>query len=98
VSLSGHAPVPLYRHRCRCGYDGNNYPAHIDEAAGKQRQWFLRTGHCGACGNPGSYCTCTVACGCDDLHEVGSGLRPDALDQFAEVASVPVSDEQAELF
>jgi hypothetical protein len=46
-------------------------------------EWFRRTGHCGKCGNPGSYCTCTTPCGCADQHEVGSGLGEDALDQFA---------------
>lgn len=37
-------------------------------------EWFRRTGHCGQCGNPGTYCTCTYTapCGCAQLHEVGS--------------------------
>lgn len=68
--------------------------AHVD--------WYRRTGHCGQCGNPGMYCTCGTAkrdrCGCHELHQVGSGLRPDALDQFTELETVPVTDEQGELF
>lgn len=40
----------------------------------KHVAWFVRTGHCGQCGNPGTYCTCTYTapCGCAQLHEVGS--------------------------
>jgi hypothetical protein len=59
--------------------------------------WFKRTGHCGQCGNPGNYCTCppTKPCQCHELHEMGSGLTPDALEQFA---TVPVSDNQEGLF
>lgn len=57
--------------------------------------WYNRTGHCGACGQPGSYCKCRTPCGCRDLHDVGSGLLPDALEQFMPTI---VSSEQEELF
>jgi hypothetical protein len=53
--------------------------------------FFRRTGHCGQCGGPGVYCTCTPGkpCGCQGLHEMGSARLPDALDVFMpEVASV----------
>lgn len=62
--------------------------------------WYEATYHCGRCGQPGGYCLCTDAapCGCAHLHAMGSGLRPDALDTFAEQPAVPVSDEQVELW
>lgn len=51
--------------------------------------WFIKTGHCGQCGQPGNYCTCSTAirdrCGCHELHPVGSGLHDDALNQFADI-------------
>lgn len=48
-------------------------------------EWFERTGHCGRCGQPGDYCTCTAAspCGCGHLHPVDSARDADALDRFA---------------
>lgn len=60
-------------------------------------EWFERTGHCGGCGQPGSYCLCTPRrpCACAALHEMGSGLQADAANTFA---VVPVSDDQGELF
>lgn len=60
-------------------------------------EWFERTEHCGGCGNPGDYCTCTqtTPCGCRGLHQMGSGREPDALERFAEV---PASAEQGSLF
>jgi hypothetical protein len=50
--------------------------------------WFAATGHCGKCGQPGDYCLCTPRqpCGCSDRHAMGSGLVPDAIEKFAEVA------------
>lgn len=59
--------------------------------------WFERTAHCGLCGNPGDYCTCTdsTPCGCYQLHVVGSARLPDALDQFQPDA---VAIEQDDLF
>jgi len=62
----------------------------------QQRQWFLDTGHCGACGNPGHYCTCRTPCPCADLHPVGAGFADDALDTFT--APQPVSDDQSGLW
>lgn len=66
------------------------------ETGRAHRDWFARTGHCGACGNPGDYCTCTAPCGCGGLHEVGSARDPDSLDRFA--AEEPVAVDQGELF
>jgi hypothetical protein len=59
-------------------------------------EWYGRTSHCGACGNPGDYCTCPPSrpCSCRGLHRMGSGLAPDALDTFA----VEVPDDHPELF
>lgn len=50
----------------------------------EQADWFTRTGHCGACGDPGDYCTCLPAqpCGCSALHTQGSGLSETALNTF----------------
>lgn len=64
------------------------------------RAWFERTGHCGQCGQPGTYCTCTDRrpCGCRDLHVMGSGLGADALDQFTLHADDDDDDDQQELF
>lgn len=55
------------------------------EVADRQSQWFAKTGHCGGCGQPGDYCSCTEAepCACRDLHPMGSALRDGALDVFA---------------
>lgn len=55
------------------------------EATTSDAEWFERTGHCGRCGNPGNYCTCTDRdpCGCKHLHEVGTARRPDAINAFA---------------
>lgn len=46
--------------------------------------WYLRTEHCGRCGQPGDFCVCTTRnpCGCGDYHPMGSGLAPDALEAF----------------
>lgn len=78
-------------HRC---------PTHGSGAFDRDRQvreitWFEATYHCGRCGQPGGYCLCTEArpCGCSHLHDMGSGLRPDALDQFADAAPVEVEQE-----
>lgn len=60
--------------------------------------FFTRTGHCGVCGGPGSYCTCRKPCPCAHLHTVGSGLADDALDAFADTAPVVVCDEQEAMF
>lgn len=57
--------------------------------------WYQRTGHCHACGQPGAYCLCTSECPCHELHPVGAGRAPDALDAFAEVV---ISDDQGSLF
>lgn len=48
--------------------------------------WFNRTAHCGKCGHPGDYCLCgdRNPCGCRELHTMGSGRTPDALDAFAD--------------
>lgn len=55
----------------------------VRDAAG-DIEWFNRTGHCGRCGNPGVYCTCSESspCGCRGLHDMGSARLPDALEQF----------------
>jgi hypothetical protein len=76
-------------------------PTPVDHIA-----FYRRTAHCGGCGNPGTYCTCRKgeACGCADLHEMGSAYRPGALgqflDDFGEFPTAPpvVSDDQPELF
>lgn len=62
--------------------------------------WFERTGHCGGCGNPGNYCTCTTAnpCGCRALHPMSSANREDALAQFSDAPPSIISDEQEALF
>lgn len=78
------------------------YRAHIQLVAAKQEHvrvtsqvdWYERTGHCGACGEPGVFCVCRTPCGCAHLHECGSGLLADAADVFA----VHVGDDQAGLF
>lgn len=54
------------------------------EALMIERAFYERTGHCGACGQPGGYCLCIERCGCSDLHPVGSGLDPDAISRFAD--------------
>ena len=68
--------------------------------------FYRRTGHCGVCGNPGTYCTCRKPCGCAALHEVGSAYRPGALAAFIETIDaidfppppMVVGDDQPELF
>jgi hypothetical protein len=64
------------------------------------RDWFERTGSCGGCGQPGTWCQCAERrpCRCRDLHVMGSGIGVDPLDVFAAGGPVPVSDEQGELF
>lgn len=49
-------------------------------------EWFERTGHCGQCGQPGSFCLCIPRsqCGCRALHEMSSGVAADAVDVFAD--------------
>lgn len=46
--------------------------------------WFERTGHCGSCGQPGTFCQCTSQepCGCRDLHVMGSGINVDPVAAF----------------
>lgn len=61
---------------------------------GEDRDFYLRTQHCGACGQPGTYCLCTEPCGCHELHEVGSGVGVDPVAVFAQ----PRNDDQSELF
>ncbi len=53
--------------------------------------FYRRSGHCGACGQPGNYCMCTDnrPCGCRGLHVLGSGLTQDAATVFAD----PVPDQ-----
>lgn len=67
-----------------------------DDAAG-DIEWFTHTRHCGRCGNPGEYCTCSERepCGCREMHRMSSGLLPEALEAFADM---PISDDQQELF
>lgn len=56
--------------------------------AAEQVAWYARTGHCGACGEPGVFCLCRTPCGCAELHECGSGLVSDPLKVFAEAAPI----------
>jgi hypothetical protein len=64
--------------------------------AEKEICWYRETGHCGHCGDPGVFCTCTASdpCGCSELHEMGSARLPDALEAFMPVVRV----EQGDLF
>lgn len=57
--------------------------------------WFQRTRHCGGCGQPGNYCRCTTPCGCHELHQVGSGLIPEALQAFATTEAAPPAEQGA---
>lgn len=52
--------------------------------------WYRRTQHCGRCGQPDGYCLCrdSAPCGCRELHRMGSGLQPDALETFAEAVEM----------
>jgi hypothetical protein len=75
-----------------------NIPKNIPATwAGTDSEWFERTGHCGRCGNPGEYCTCTKGnpCGCADLHDMGSARLPAALEAFMPVI---VTIDQPDLF
>lgn len=60
-------------------------------------EWYARTGHCWGCGQPGSYCLCPESrpCPCRELHPMGSGLAPDALDAFTDR---PAGEDQEALF
>jgi len=51
--------------------------------------YYRRTEHCAHCGEPGDFCMCRPPdpCGCRDLHPMGSGLAPDAVQAFAESTS-----------
>lgn len=62
--------------------------------------FFQLTGHCEGCGQPRTYCLCPPSrpCKCRLLHEMGSGLKPGALDQFADIPPAVVGDDQGELF
>ena len=55
---------------------------------GTDAEWFARTGHCGRCGQPGDWCQCypADACGCRDLHVMGSGRGRDPVEVFADTA------------
>lgn len=79
-----------YGHPARCA------PEPLGGNAVDQRAWFERTGHCGGCGQPGSFCQCTPRnpCGCRELHPMGSGIDVDP----AEVYAVAVTVEQEGLF
>lgn len=59
------------------------------------RAYWRRTHHCAGCGQPDTWCLCSSPCDCADLHVVGCGIGVDPADAFS---TVPVSDEQAELF
>ena len=67
----------------------------------QQLRWFLITGHCGKCGNPGGYCTCTVTdpCPCSktgpDPHKLGSARDKDALEAFTEPVLVVPAEQEA---
>jgi hypothetical protein len=67
-----------------------------DVGAMSDAAWFERTAHCGRCGQPGAYCTCTAGspCGCRELHLMGSAREPAAIATFAE----PVAVDQDALF
>lgn len=73
-----------------------NIPGNIP--AESPETWFQRTGHCHGCGQPGAFCLCRKRCGCAAFHDVGSGLEPDAIYQFADEPAVIVDADQAELF
>jgi hypothetical protein len=66
-----------------------------EKRRGEERDYCTRTGHCGACGQPGNFCLCGTPCGCQELHEVGSGRTADAAEVFSDV---PVIDGQGEMF
>lgn len=53
--------------------------------------WFIRTGHCGVCGQPGSYCLCRTSCVCAAYHPTGPGLGVDAVNSF----SVPIVEQDS---
>jgi hypothetical protein len=92
---TSHGADAHYYTNCECGWSEgwqgfNARPAtawhavHIADVIAQQRAFYARTEHCGACGQPGTYCVCTSPCGCADLHPLGAGLTLDALEQFAE--------------
>lgn len=67
-------------------------------AKADHEQWYRETGHCGGCGGPGNYCSCSasVPCGCRGLHEMGSA-GPEGLEAIMGLGPVTVG-EQASLF
>lgn len=58
--------------------------AEADRIAREQSNWYARTGHCAACGQPGEWCLCTAPCGCAHLHPVGSGIGRDPAVVYAD--------------
>ena len=69
----------------------------LDGRKQHDEDWYRETGHCGYCGDPGVFCTCTEAdpCGCRDLHDMGSARLPGALEAFMPAV---VQIEQDDLF